>query len=298
MKVLVAGSSGLIGSALCRQLVQEGNEVVRLVRRQPQGSGEMPWDPDTGSLAAAAFDGVDAVVHLGGRNIAAGRWTAKFKAELLESRVRSTELIAATVSRLAEPPQVLICASAIGIYGDRGGEELNEQSGVGSGFLAELGQAWEGASAVAADRGIRVVQARFGIVLSRRGGALAKMLWPFRLGMGGKVGNGRQYFSWIGLEDVVLALLFALQNADLSGPLNLTAPNPVTNAELTRVLGRILRRPTLAPLPAFMARLVLGGLADEGILASQRVLPAKLLKAGFDFHYPDLTGALRRALEH
>jgi uncharacterized protein (TIGR01777 family) len=190
----------------------------------------------------------------------------------------------------------LVCASAVGIYGHRRDEELDEESDTGEGFLAELGRAWEGASAVAAEAGLRVVQARLGIVLSRRGGALAKMLLPFRLGMGGKIGSGRQYVSWISLADAVAALIYAVGNDALRGPVNLTAPQSVTNAELTRTLGRVLRRPTLLPLPAFAAKLVLGELAEEGLLASQRVRPKRLLEAGFEFAYPELEGALRHAL--
>ena len=235
-------------------------------------------------------------MHLGGRNIAAGRWTAAVKAQLRQSRVQTTQLLSARLAGLAAPPRVLVCASAIGIYGNRRDEELDEESDTGEGFLAELGRAWEGASAVAAEAGIRVVQARLGLVMSRRGGALAKMLLPFRLGVGGKIGDGRQYVSWISLEDAVAALIYAVENDALRGPVNLTAPQPVTNAELTRTLGRVLRRPTLLPLPAFAAKLLLGELAEEGLLASQRVRPTRLLEAGFEFAHPELEGALRRAL--
>ena len=295
VKVLVAGSSGLIGTALCSRLEREGHEVVRLVRRQP-AQGELRWDPEAGELEQEALEGIEAVVHLGGRNIAAGRWTATVKAQLRQSRVQTTQLLAAGLAGLATPPRVLVCASAIGIYGNRRDEELDEESSTGEGFLAELGRAWEGASAVAAEAGIRVVQARLGLVMSRRGGALAKMLLPFRLGVGGKIGDGRQYVSWISLEDAVAALIYAVENDALRGPVNLTAPQPVTNAELTRTLGRLLRRPTLLPLPAFAAKLLLGELAEEGLLASQRVRPTRLLEAGFEFAHPELEGALRRAL--
>lgn len=297
MKVIVAGSSGLIGMAVCRRLADEGHEIVRLVRREVQGEGEVRWDPAAGDLASSSLQGVEAVVHLGGSNIAAARWTDKIKRELIQSRVQTTELLATRLAELPVPPRVLLCASAIGIYGDRGAEELDEDSGPGTGFFAELGQAWEGASAVAAAAGIRVVQARFGIVLTRQGGALAKMLWPFRLGLGGKIGDGRQYFSWIALDDVVAALSYALENETLHGPVNFTAPHPVTNLELTKTLGRVLRRPTVLPLPAFAAKLVLGELAKEGLLASQRVRPKRLLAAGFEFEYPELERALRYALE-
>ncbi len=295
MKILVAGSSGLIGIALCSRLEREGHEVVRLVRRQP-AQGELRWDPEVGKLEQEALEGIEAVVHLGGRNIAAGRWTAAVKAQLRQSRVQTTQLLAARLAGLVAPPRVLVCASAVGIYGHRRDEELDEESDTGEGFLAELGRAWEGASALAAEAGIRVVQARLGIVLSRRGGALAKMLLPFRLGVGGKIGDGRQYVGWISLEDAVAALIYAVENDALRGPVNLTAPQQVTNAELTRTLGRVLRRPTLLPLPAFAAKLLLGELAEEGLLASQRVRPTQLLEAGFEFAYPELEGALRHAL--
>lgn len=295
MKILVAGSSGLIGTALCSRLEREGYEVVRLVRRAP-AQGELRWDPEAGELEQETLEGIEAAVHLGGRNITAGRWTASVKAQLRQSRVQTTQLLAARLAGLAAPPRVLVCASAVGIYGHRRDEELDEESETGEGFLAELGRAWEGASAVAAEAGIRVVQARLGIVLSRRGGALAKMLLPFRLGMGGKIGDGRQYVSWISLEDAVAALIYAVENDALRGPVNLTASQPVTNAELTRTLGRVLRRPTLLPLPAFAAKLVLGELAEEGLLASQRVRPMRLLEAGFEFAHPELEGTLRHAL--
>ena len=295
MKILVAGSSGLIGTALCSRLEREGYEVVRLVRRAP-AQGELYWDPEAGELEQEALEGIEAAVHLGGRNITAGRWTASVKAQLRQSRVQTTQLLASRLAGLAAPPRVLVCASAVGIYGHRRDEELDEESDTGEGFLAELGRAWEGASALAAEAGIRVVQARLGIVLSRRGGALAKMLLPFRLGLGGKIGDGRQYVSWISLEDAVAALIYAVENDSLRGPVNLTASQPVTNAELTRTLGRVLRRPTLLPLPAFAAKLVLGELAEEGLLASQRVRPKRLLEAGFEFAYPELEGALRHAL--
>ena len=295
MKILVAGSSGLVGTALCNRLEREGHEVVRLVRRQP-AQGELRWDPEAGELEQEALEGVEAAVHLGGRNIATGRWTASVKEQLRQSRVQTTELLATRLAGLAAPPKVLVCASAIGIYGHRRDEELDEGSDTGEGFLAELGRAWEGASAAASEAGIRVVQARLGIVLSRRGGALAKMLLPFRLGVGGKIGDGRQYVGWISLEDAVAALIYAMENDALQGPVNLTAPQPVTNAELTRTLGRVLRRPTLLPLPAFAAKLLLGELAEAGLLASQRVRPTRLLDAGFEFAYPELEGALRHAL--
>ena len=216
MKILVAGSSGLIGTALCSRLEREGHEVVRLVRREP-AQGELRWDPEAGELEQEVLEGIDGVVHLGGRSIATGRWTASVKAQLRQSRVQTTQLLATRLAGLVAPPRVLICASAVGIYGHRRDEELDEESDTGEGFLAELGRAWEGASALAAEAGIRVIQARLGIVLSRRGGALAKMLLPFRLGMGGKIGNGRQYVSWISLEDAVAALIYAWKTTPCAG---------------------------------------------------------------------------------
>lgn len=295
MKILVAGSSGLIGTALCSRLERAGHEVVRLVRRSPV-QGEVRWDPEAGELEQNALEGIEAAVHLGGRNIAAGRWTASVKAQLRQSRVQTTELLATRLAGMAALPRVLICASAVGLYGHRRDEELDEESAPGEGFLAELGRAWEEASAPAVEAGIRVVQARLGIVLSPRGGALGKMLLPFRLGLGGKIGNGQQYVSWISLEDAAAALLYILENDALRGPVNLTAPQPATNAELTQMLGRVLRRPTLLPLPAFVAKLFLGELAEEGLLASQRVRPKRLLEAGFEFVHPELEGALRWAV--
>jgi uncharacterized protein (TIGR01777 family) len=241
---------------------------------------------------------MDAVVHLAGKNIAAGRWTQKLKEEIRQSRVQGTGLLCAALARLEQAPRVLISASAIGIYGSRGEEELTEDSPPGTGFLAEVGKAWEGATAPAQERGLRVVLARFGIALSAQGGALAKMLLPFKLGLGGRVGSGQQYFSWVALEDLVEAVGLILQKEELSGPVNVVAPNPVTNAELTRALGKVLGRPVICPLPAFAARLVLGELADEGLLASTRVVPARLRDSGFRFQHPELEGALRRLLEN
>ena len=264
MKILVAGSSGLIGTALCSRLGREGHEVVRLVRRQPV-HGELRWDPEAGELEQETLEGIEAAVHLGGRNIVAGRWTASVKAQLRQSRVQTTQLLAARLAELAAPPRVLVCASAVGIYGNRRDEELDEESDTGEGFLAELGRAWEGASAGAAEAGIRVVQARLGIVMSRRGGALAKMLLPFRLGVGGKIGDGRQYVSWISLEDAVAALIYAVENDALRGPVNLTAPQPVTNAELTRTLGRVLRRTDAVAAAGVCGQAALGRVGRRGI---------------------------------
>lgn len=302
MSVVVTGSTGLIGAALVRALVADGQRVIRLVRTLPPPGAGGPdstarlWDPERGLLGAADLEGAHAVVHLAGENIAAGRWTEAKKRRIRASRVGSTELLAATLARLPAPPPVLICASAVGYYGDRGGELLREESGPGTGFLAEVCQAWESAAAPAAARGIRVSHTRFGMVLSAAGGALPKLLRPFRLGLGGRVGSGDQYVSWIALDDAVAALRHAIATDRLAGPINVVAPTPVTNRELTATLGRVLRRPTPFPLPAVVARLALGEMADQLLLASARAIPERLLGAGFAFRYPTLEGALRHVL--
>ena len=298
MKVLISGASGLIGSALARRLTGEGHDVARLVRRSPQsGEQEVSWNPETGSLLAADLEGMDAIVHLAGENIAAGRWTEARKQRLRDSRIRATRLLCENLRQLRQPPQVLVCASAIGYYGDRGERELDEGAGPGEGCLSGLVQEWEGTTVRAAESGIRVALARFGVVLSSAGGALAKQLLPFRLGLGGRIGDGRQYTSWIGLDDVIGALCHALVCESLEGPVNVVAPNPVTNAEYTRILGKVLRRPTLFALPAWGARLILGEMADELLLASARVRPGQLMDTGYAFRHSELEGALRHALD-
>jgi len=271
--------------------------VLPLVRREVRpGEDALRWDPVSGAIASPGPAIADAVVHLAGESIAGGRWTARKKQRIRESRVDATRRLTDTLTRLAKPPAVLVCASAIGYYGSRGDEVLSEESRPGTGFLADVGREWESASAAAIVRGIRVVNVRIGIVLSPAGGALAKMLTPFRLGLGGVIGGGAQWMSWIALDDVIGALRHALGTDALRGPVNAVAPAPVTNAEFTRTLGRVLRRPTLLPMPAFAARLALGEMADELLLSSQRVLPARLLASGFAFRYPTLEGALRHEL--
>jgi uncharacterized protein len=302
MTVVVTGSSGLIGTALVQALVADGHRVTRLVRTVPAaGAGDRAttarqWDPERGVLDPADLEGASAVVHLAGENIGAGRWTPARKARIRSSRVGSTALLAETLARLATPPPVFVCSSAVGIYGNRGSAILGEDSSPGTGFLAEVCRAWEAASAPAAARGIRVVHTRFGMVLSATGGALPRLLLPFRLGLGGRVGDGRQYVSWVDLEDAIGALRHALATPGLSGPVNVVAPNPVTNRELTGTLGRVLRRPTLFPLPAGVARLALGEMADELLLSSTRAVPRRLPAAGFTFLYPTLEAALRHVL--
>lgn len=297
MNILVTGSSGLVGSALVPSLKQEGHTVTRLVRSAPAaGEKAVTWDPEKGQLSAAALDGMDAVVHLAGENIAAGRWNAERKARIRDSRVKGTRLLSDTLARLERPPRVLVSASAIGYYGSRGDEVLTEESHLGGGFLAEVCRDWEEAATPAARHGIRVVLLRYGVIFSGHGGALAKMLMPFRLGLGGRIGDGRQYVSWLALDDAVGAVHHALATEALAGPVNAVAPHPVTNAEFTRILGRVLGRPTVFPMPAFAARLAFGEMADELLLASQRVKPARLLDTNYPFRFPDLEGALRHLL--
>lgn len=292
--VAVTGASGLVGSALVPLLLAGGHRVTRLVRR-PAKEGELTWNPQTGFDAAALGD-VDAVVHLAGENIAAGRWTAAVKERIRTSRVQGTRLLCEALSRSQPPPRVLVCASAIGFYGDRGDEVLTEQSSGGSGFLAEVVREWEASAQPARDAGIRVVNLRFGVILSNQGGALAKMLLPFKLGAGGRVGSGRQYWSWIALDDAAGAIYHAIMTDALCGPVNAVSPHPATNAEFTRVLGRVLCRPTFLPLPAFAARLVLGEMADELLLSSARVAPRGLEGTGYAFLQPHLEPALRHLL--
>jgi uncharacterized protein (TIGR01777 family) len=296
MKILVSGSTGLIGSALIPFLTTGGHEVGRLVRSQPQeGGSEFRWDPDAGQIDPAAFVGVDAVVHLAGENIS-GRWTEAKKARILESRVKGTRTVAQALAALGEPPGVLVSSSAIGYYGDRGDEVLTEESGAGSLFLSEVCRQWEAATEPAGTKGIRVVNLRTAPVLTPAGGPLAQLLTPFRLGLGGVIGSGRQYFPWIAIDDIIGAIHHALITESLSGPVNAAAPQQVTNREFTKTLGHVLGRPTLFPLPAFAVRLAFGEVADELLLASQRVEPVRLLASDYTFRFPDLEGALRHLL--
>ncbi|MGQ0637598.1 MAG: TIGR01777 family oxidoreductase [Planctomycetaceae bacterium] len=298
MQVLVSGSMGLVGSALLPELKAAGRRVVRLVRMVGQTADDesVGWNPDANYIDAAGLEGVDAVVHLAGESIASGRWTAQKKARIRDSRARGTRLVCEALAHLARPPETLICASAIGYYGNRGDEVLTESSPAGSGFLADVCREWEAATEPARRKGIRVVNLRIGVVLSAAGGALAKMLTPFKLGLGGVIGNGRQYMSCVALADVVGAIVHALDTPALSGPVNTVCPTAVTNAEFTKTLGRILERPTIFPFPAFAARLVLGEMADELLLASTRVQPQKLSESGYTFRHADVEAALRQAL--
>ena len=290
MKIVVTGASGFVGSALVSTLSAAGHSLVQLKRPNQ-------WNPETRLIDSTAFRGVDAVVHLAGENIASGRWTAARKQRIRDSRVKGTKLIAETVGQLDRPPQVLVSASAIGYYGDRGSEILREESPAGDGFLSEVCRQWEAATDAATRKGIRVVHLRTGLVLGGGGGALSKMLLPFKLGLGGKIGSGEQFWSWIALEDVCAAIVHCIQAAGLHGPVNIVSPSPITNLEFTKTLGRVLGRPTVFPMPAFAARLAFGEMADALLLASQRVEPAKLVGSRFVFRYKELEPALQRALK-
>jgi uncharacterized protein len=295
MDIAVSGSSGLIGTALTQALDADGHVVRRLVRGEA-AEGEVAWDPVGGTIDRGGLEGVDGVVHLAGPGIGDRRWTESRKRHLREARVAGTQLLAEASASLDRPPAVFVSASAVGYYGDRGDERLTEESGPGDDFLARLCVDWEAATGPAATAGIRVAVIRTGIVLARRGGALAKLLPLFRVGLGGRMGPGRQFWSWITLDDVVAAIRHLLDRA-VSGPVNLTGPEPVTNAELTKVLGRVLRRPAVLPVPRFGPQLLIGGEAAHAFLyASQRALPAVLEADGFHFAHPDIETGLRAVL--
>lgn len=297
MKILVSGSHGLVGKALMRSLTDDGHEVVRLVRGEHSfGAPEIGWQPDQGRIDTEHLEGIDAVVHLAGESVASGRWTSAKKRAIRDSRVKGTSLLSESLARLSRPPSVFISASATGYYGNRGEELLNEKSPPGKGFLPDVCIHWEAATAPAAQKGIRTICARFGIILDAKGGALPKMLTPFRMGIGGMLGDGRQWMSWIALTDVVRALKFLIEDTRTHGPVNFVSPSPVTNAEFTKILGRVLSRPTLLPVPAFGARLAFGEMADELLLSSQKVEPAVLSDRGFLYSWPTLEPALRHIL--
>ena len=295
--VLVSGSTGMVGRTLLGRLSGLGRPTMALARGRAS-KGEVLWDPagNTIDSASLASSGARAVVHLAGENIAEGRWTAAKMDAIRTSRVRGTRLLAESLAGLESPPEVLVSASAIGFYGDSGDERLTESSAAGTGFLAEVCREWEQATEPARAAGIRVVNLRIGVVLSRDGGALAKMLLPFKLGLGGRLGSGDQFMSWITLDDLVSVICRALEDERLVGPVNATAPEPVSNRDYTRTLGRVLRRPTIAAMPAFAARAVFGRMADELLLGSQRVVPEKLLGTDFEFEHPRLEDALRDVL--
>jgi uncharacterized protein (TIGR01777 family) len=296
MRLLISGASGLIGSTLRSALMAAGHTTAALVRRPP-ASDQVQWDPAS-PLDPRRLSGFDAVVHLAGKSIS-GYWSAGFKREVRESRVQGTSTLAAAVAksyRQTGSPNVMVAASAIGYYGNRGDEILTEASPRGSGFLAEVCQEWEDATAPAAEAGVRVVQVRIGVVLAKHGGALAAMLTPFRLGLGGRIGDGHQFISWVMLDDVVGTFLFALTDGVLSGAVNAVAPQPARNAEFVRELGKAIHRPAIFPLPAFVVRTVFGEMGESLLLASARVKPARLKTADYEFRHPDLQAALRETL--
>lgn len=297
MKILIGGSHGLVGSALIKSLESQGHEIFRLVRHAPGSKTEVEWSPDRYSIALARLEGFDAAVNLAGESIAEGGWTDEKKRRIRESRVKGTKLLGDALANLTVPPKTFICASAIGYYGNRGDEILTETSAPGKDFLSEVCSEWEKATALAMEKGIRVVNARFGIILDRHGGALKKMLPPFRMGAGGKIGSGKQWMSWIALDDVIGALNFALTQESLSGPVNFVAPNPVTNAEFAKTLGNVLSRPTLFPMPAFVVKLLFGEMGEALLLGSERVAPKRLMAEGYEFRYSQLESALRHILE-
>jgi uncharacterized protein (TIGR01777 family) len=297
VRVVVTGATGLIGSALVRSLEADGHHATRLVRRAPEGAGEVRWDPAAGTLLGAALEGHDAAVHLAGASIGGHRWTDEYKATIRDSRVQGTSLLARTLASLDRPPAVLASGSAVGFYGDRGDEELTEQSGPGTGFLAEVVQAWEEAAEPAREAGMRVAHLRSGVVETPDGGALKRQLLPFKAGLGGRIGSGRQWLSWISLADEVGAIRHVLEHPEVVGPVNLTAPEPVTNTEFTRILGRALRRPTVLPTPTPALHVLLGRqLVAEMLLGGQRVLPAVLAASGYQFRHPTFEGALAAML--
>lgn len=296
MRILISGATGLIGTALSTRLSADGHTVLRLVRRDAK-SGEFTWDPAAGKLDPAAFDGCDAVINLSGAGIGDKRWTDDYKAELVSSRIQTTELLASTIAALDIMPSVFLSGSAVGWYGDRGDERLDELSVPGSDFLSDLCQQWEAATLVAEKAGVRTVHLRTGVVLSASGGALKKQLPLFKLGLGGRFGNGHQWQSWISIDDEVGAIAHLL-SADVCGPVNLTAPEPVTNTEFTSTLAKVLHRPALLPVPMFAPKIMLGGeLVESLLLASQRVLPTALQRSAYEFRHPTLEAALRAILE-
>ena len=297
MRVLISGSHGLVGQALIESLTNDGHEIHRLVRRgRAVGSPEIEWHPNQGLIDAEHLEGLDAVVHLAGESIASGRWSAQKKEKIRDSRVKGTRLLSRSLEQLSRPPSSFICASAIGYYGNRGDQVLTEESPPGSDFLSQVCVEWEEATQPAVEKGIRTVNARFGIILDKEGGALAKMLPPFHMGVGGRIGDGKQWMSWIALDDVIGGLRLAITNQTLHGPVNFVAPNPVTNAEFTKALGKALSRPTLFPIPAFGVRMAFGEMADALLLASQRVEPVRLKDRGYSFQHSEIGPTLAHIL--
>ena len=297
MDICLTGSHGLIGTALIPRLRADGHRVLRLVRGDPEGADDVRWDPDAGTIDAAGLEGIDAVVHLAGAGIGDKKWTPQRKQLVLESRTRGTGLLARTLASLDRKPRVLVSASAIGYYGNRGDDLLTEEEPPGSDFGAQVCVAWEDETKAAAEAGIRVVRTRTGLVLAKQGGLLRQLLLPFKLGIGGRLGSGKQYMSWIALDDDLAAIVHLLNDTSISGPVNLTAPNPVRNAEFTESLGHAVHRPTILPTPMFGLKIVYGGELVETLLGSLRVSSAKLQATGFEFAHADLHEALHAILD-
>lgn len=298
MKIAITGSSGLVGSALTQTLSKNGHSILRFVRKKEDLSDDtILWDTTKGIENPEKLNGVDVVINLAGENIATGRWTEEKKKRILESRVKGTETLCNALNTLDNPPKLLINASAIGYYGNQGDCIVNEEGPSGEGFLAKVCREWEKATESAEKKGIRVVKLRTGVVLSKKGGALAKMLLPFKLGLGGVIGSGKQWMSWIALEDLVGIVQHVIEDEAIRGPVNAVTPKAVTNYEFTKTLGKVLNRPTIFPLPAFVAKFLLGEMADEMLLSSTRVNPAVLSMTGYSFLYPDLEGAFEHILK-
>ena len=297
MEILITGSSGLVGSALFDHFSLWDDEVTRLVRHAPESANEIQWSPDQKQVDVSLLEGFDVVIHLAGANIAGKRWTENFKTVIRDSRVNGTLLLSETLAKLKSPPKLLISASAIGIYGNRGETELTEEATLGDDFLANVCQEWEQATTPASDKGIRVVHLRTGVVLAKKEGALAKMLLPFKLCAGGIIGSGKQSWSWITLFDMIGIVQHIIDTDSLSGAINAVAPHPVTNKEFTKTLGKVLHRPTIFPMPAFMARLAFGEMAESLMLASTKVKPMRLLESGYEFLYPQLKEGIEGVLK-
>jgi len=295
MRIAISGSRGLVGSGLIKSFERESHEILHLVRREARPEAhEIEWHPNGGKMNAADLEGLGAVINLAGESIAEGRWTDEKKRRIYDSRVKGTQLLSNALASLTQKPATFLCASATGFYGNRGDQILDETAPAGSGFLAKVCRDWEQATEAANQAGIRVVNLRFGPILAREGGMLDKMLTPFKLGVGGKVGSGEQFISWVAIDDVVAAIKLALSDTSLRGPINIVSPNPVTNEEFTKTLGHVLNRPTALAVPAFAARLAFGEMADEMLLVSQRVVPKKLQELKFAFQYSELDSAFRQ----